>query len=92
MKTDPLFYEMFQTHPHIFFEIAQITPQCPYRFESVTVKSAEKRIDGILYPAVTDQPLYFVEVQGAPDKQMYWRTSREVSTFFEQRPALQNTE
>ncbi len=92
MKTDPLFYELFQTRPQIFFELAQITPPCPYRFESVTVKSAEKRIDGVLYPTVENQPLYFVEVQAAPDKQMYWRTSREVSTFFEQRPALQDTE
>ncbi len=32
-----------------------------------------------------------MEVQAAPDKQMYWRTSREVSTFFEQRPNLKNT-
>ncbi len=92
MKTDPLFYELFQTRPQIFFELAQITPPCPYCFESVTVKSAEKRIDGVLYPTVENQPLYFVEVQASPDKQMYWRTSREVSTFFEQRPALQDTE
>ncbi len=91
MKTDPLFYELFQTRPQIFFEIAQITPPCPYRFESITVKSAEKRIDGVLYPTVEGQPIYFVEVQAAPDEQMYWRTSREVSTFFEQRPSLKDT-
>ncbi len=91
MRTDPLFYELFQTRPQIFFEIAQITPPCAYRFESVTVKSAEKRIDGVLYPAVEGQPIYFVEVQAAPDEQMYWRTSREVSTFFEQRPSLKDT-
>jgi len=92
MRTDPLFYELFQAYPQIFFEIAQILPLCPYRFESVTVKTTEKRIDGVLYPAAPDQPMYFVEVQASPDKQMYWRTSREVSTFFEQRPALQDTE
>ncbi len=91
MRTDPLFYELFQTRPQIFFEIAQITPSCAYRFESVTVKSAEKRIDGVLYPTVEGQPIYFVEVQAAPDEQMYWRTSREVSTFFEQRPSLKDT-
>ncbi len=36
--------------------------------------------------------LDLIEVQASPDKQMYWRTSRETSTFFEQRPALQDTE
>ncbi len=92
MKTDPLFYELFQTRPQIFFEIAQILPLCPYRFESVTVKSTEKRIDGVLYPTIADQPIYFVEVQASPDEQMYWRTSRETSTFFEQRPSLKDTE
>ncbi len=57
----------------------------------MTVKTTEKRIDGVLYPTVTGQPIYFVEVQASPDEQMYWRTSREVSTFFEQRPKLKNT-
>ncbi len=92
MRTDPLFYELFQTYPQIFFEIAQILPLCPYRFESVTVKSTEKRIDGVLYPTIADQPIYFVEVQASPDEQMYWRTSREISTYFEQRPNLKDTE
>ena len=92
MKTDPLFYELFQVRPQIFFELAQITPPCPYRFESITVKTTEKRIDGILEPTVAGHPIYFVEVQASPDVQMYWRTSREISVYFEQRPKLQGTD
>jgi len=92
MKTDPLFYELFQVRPQIFFELAQITPPCPYRFESITVKTTEKRIDGILEPTVAGHPIYFVEVQASPDEQMYWRTSREISVYFEQRPKLQGTD
>jgi len=92
MKTDPLFYELFQVQPQIFFELVQVTPSCPYRFESITVKTTEKRIDGVLEPTVAGQPIYFVEVQASPDKQMYWRTSRETSVYFEQRPKLQGTE
>jgi len=92
MKTDPLFYELFQVRPQIFFELAQITPSCPYRFESITVKTTEKRIDGVLEPTVAGHPIYFVEVQASPDEQMYWRTSREISVYFEQRPKLQDTE
>ncbi len=92
MKTDPLFYELFQTYPHIFFEIAQILPSCPYRFESITVKATEKRIDGVLEPTVEKQPIYFVEVQASPDQQIYWRVLRESSTYFEQRPSLKDNE
>ncbi len=91
MRTDPLFYELFQTYPQIFFEIAQILPLCPYRFESITVKTTEKRIDGVLEPTVEKQPIYFVEVQASPDPQIYWRVLRECSTYFEQRPNLNDT-
>lgn len=45
MKSDPIFYELFQAAPQTFFELIQVTPPCPYTFTSVTVKSTEKRID-----------------------------------------------
>ena len=57
------------------------------RFESITVKSSEKRIDGVLEPTDEQQPIYFLEVQAFPDEVIYWRTMREVATYFEQRPA-----
>jgi predicted transposase/invertase (TIGR01784 family) len=87
MKSDALFYEMFQAAPQIFFELLQITPPCPYRFESLTVKTSEKRIDGMLEPEQEGQTIYFLEVQATPDKTIYYRALREVSTYFEQRPA-----
>ncbi len=92
MKTDPLFYELFQTAPQIYFELLQIPQPCPYRFESITVKATEKRIDGVLEPTKPDQPIHFVEVQAAPDEEIYWRVTREVATYFEQRPALKGRE
>ncbi|MEZ4726092.1 MAG: DUF2887 domain-containing protein [Caldilineaceae bacterium] len=92
MKTDPLFYELFQAAPQTFFELVQITPSCPYRFESITVKASEKRIDGVLEPADPNQPFYFLEVQAFPDETIYWREMREVATFFEQRPHLKDRE
>ena len=91
MKTDPLFYELFQAAPQTFFELVQITPACPYRFESITVKMSEKRIDGVLEPLDTSQPYYFLEVQAFPDDVIYWRATREVATFFEQRPLLKDS-
>jgi predicted transposase YdaD len=86
MRTDTLFYELFQAAPQTFFELLQITPACPYRYESITVKTTEKRIDGVLEPTAADQPIYFLEVQAFPDEVIYWRVMREVATYFEQRP------
>jgi predicted transposase YdaD len=85
MKTDTLFYELFQAAPQTFFELLQITPACPYRYESLTVKATEKRIDGVLEPTDADQSIYFLEVQAFPDNVIYWRVMREVATYFEQR-------
>ena len=92
MKTDALFYELFQAAPQIFFALLQITPACPYRFESITVKTTEKRIDDVLEPEEEGQPIYFLEVQAFPDKGIYWRAMREIATYFEQRPARQKDE
>lgn len=92
MKTDTLFYELFQTAPQVFFELLQITQPCPYRFESLTVKATEKRIDGILEPEVSGKTIYFVEVQAFPDETIYWRIIREVATYFEQRATLRDND
>ena len=91
MKTDPLFYELFQAAPQTFFELLQIQQPCPYRFESITVKASEKRIDGVLEPELAGQTIYFLEVQAFPDEVIYWRVMREVATYFEQRPKLKGT-
>lgn len=81
MKTDALFYELFQAAPQTFFELMQITPTCRYQFESITVKTSEKRIDGSLEPTEPGQPVYFLEVQAFPDPMIYWRVLREVATY-----------
>ena len=92
MKTDTLFYELFQIAPQTFFELIQVSQPCPYRFESITVKASEKRIDGVLEPAFEGQPIYFLEVQGFPDEVIYFRILREVMTYFEQRPKLKDND
>ncbi|MCL4870305.1 MAG: Rpn family recombination-promoting nuclease/putative transposase [Anaerolineae bacterium] len=88
MNTDRLFYEYFQTAPQAFFELLQIEPGCSYRFESLVVKTSEKRLDGVLEPEEPGHPRYFLEIQGYPDPSIYWRSVRQVGTFFEQRPHL----
>jgi len=89
MKSDALFYQLFQTAPQIFFELISTTPACPYQFKSITLKTAEKRLDGFLEPTVKGEPLYFVEVQAKKDEGMYWRILHEVVLYFEQHPDQQ---
>ncbi len=91
MRTDTLFYELFQAAPQTFFELMGIAQPCPYRFESITVKTSEKRIDGVLEPQIEGETIYFLEVQASPDRSIYWRAMREVATYFEQRPQFERS-
>ena len=71
MRTDSLFYQLFQTYPAIVLELVGIaSPRTStYSFSSQEVKQTSFRIDGILVPPpyATDLPIYFVEVQGYRD-------------------------
>ncbi len=71
MRTDSLFYEIFQTDPSIVFElINKPSPRnTTYSFASVEVKETSFRMDGILVPPTyaTNLPIVFVEVQGYKD-------------------------
>lgn len=84
MKTDSLFYELFRFDPRSLFELVQLKLEGTYEFESITVKSAEKRIDGFFKRIDGDGPNVFLEVQGYEDLAIYWRTFREVCTHYEQ--------
>ena len=71
MRTDSLFYQLFQTSPAVLFQlIGNPSPRTStYSFSSQEVKQTSFRIDGILVPPpyATDLPIYFVEVQGYRD-------------------------
>lgn len=72
MKTDSLFYEIFQTDPSIVFDLIGRPPErnVTYHFASQEVKQTSFRIDGILVPPTEaiDLPIVFVEVQGYRDR------------------------
>ncbi len=91
MKSDALFYQLFQTAPQIFFELINEIPACPYHFKSVTFKTAEKRLDGLLEPTVAGQTIYFVEVQAQKDEGIYWRILLEIGLYFNQNPVQQGS-
>lgn len=87
MKTDALFYQLFQTLPDLFFKLAGITYSESYRFQSVELKQTAFRLDGIFVPQVRELPLIFVEVQFQKDKRFYGRFFSEIMLYlYQQQP------
>ncbi|MCC5640486.1 Rpn family recombination-promoting nuclease/putative transposase [Nostoc sp. CHAB 5844] len=86
MKTDTIFYKLFQEFPNIFFELIgkPETNINSYEFKSQEIKEIGFRLDGIFLtldstPEISiNEPIYFVEVQCYKDKRFYDRLfSRE---------------
>ena len=92
MKTDSLFYLLFQSAPAIFFDLISQSAAAAigYRFGSVELKQTAFRIDGVFLPpeGVVDQPVYFVEVQFQKDEQLYRRLFAEIFLFLQQHPKI----
>jgi predicted transposase/invertase (TIGR01784 family) len=88
MKTDSIFYQLFQNFPHIFFELigASSIPGDAYKFTSVEIKQTAFRIDGLFLPSLdsADQPIYFVEVQFQSDPRFYSRFFSEIFLYLRQ--------
>ena len=90
MKTDSLFYFLFQTAPGILFELLgqSATLAAAYEFRSVELKQTAFRIDGVLlpHPDSVDQTVVFVEIQFQPDPHFYQRFFAEIFLFLRQNP------
>ncbi|MDM8550719.1 DUF2887 domain-containing protein [Desulfobacterales bacterium HSG2] len=55
-----------------------------YTFESITLKTTEKRFDGFMKRTDGEGPNVFVEIQGYNDNTIYWRGFREVCVWYEE--------
>ncbi|MEA5579720.1 Rpn family recombination-promoting nuclease/putative transposase [Nodularia harveyana UHCC-0300] len=87
MKTDSIFYRLFQEIPSIFFELIGNSPEeaNKYQFSSVEVKQTSFRLDGVFLPIQTvENPIYFVEVQFQADGEIYSRLFAEVCLYLRQ--------
>ena len=84
MKTDSLFYRLFQRKPQVALELLGLEYQGEsYRFCSEEIKQTAFRLDGIFTPLGddTEQPLIFVEVQYQPDDDFYDRFFSEITLY-----------
>ncbi|NEP57105.1 MAG: Rpn family recombination-promoting nuclease/putative transposase [Symploca sp. SIO2G7] len=86
MRTDGLFYKIFQTLPGVLFELLgdNITPANNYTFKSIELKELAKRTDGVFFPKNDGDPIYFVEVQFQPDEKLYYRLMQEAFVYLGQ--------
>ena len=88
MKTDSLFYRLFQTFPPLLFDLLGITlPNAlDYRFQSVEIKQTAFRLDGVFSPPKDDQnsPVFFVEVQFQQEQAFYHRFFSEIFLYLRQ--------
>ncbi|AFY32417.1 Rpn family recombination-promoting nuclease/putative transposase [Calothrix sp. PCC 7507] len=88
MKTDAIFYKLFQEFPDIFFELIgkpEINTNL-YEFQSQEIKETSFRLDGIFLTleSLPNEPIYFVEVQCYKDKLFYDRFLTSIILYFYQ--------
>ncbi|MFM7888093.1 MAG: Rpn family recombination-promoting nuclease/putative transposase [Pseudanabaena sp.] len=86
MKTDTLFYQLFNTFHTLLFELIErpIAEAEGYEFSSVEVKEKAFRFDGIFIPKAKDKPIYLIEVQFQQKEDFYWEYLSEIYLYLNQ--------
>ncbi len=86
MKTDNLFYHIFNDLPEAFFAlIGQPESEAKhYKCQSVELKQTSFRIDATFQPKDKTRPTYFVEAQFQHDKKFYRRFFAETYLYLHQ--------
>ncbi len=92
MKTDTLFYQLFQSFHSLLFELID----CPisdaegYQFSSVEVKEKAFRFDGIFMPPNNHKPIFLAEVQFQPKENFYFEFLAEILLYINQYRPIQD--
>jgi predicted transposase/invertase (TIGR01784 family) len=88
VKTDSLFYRLFQNYPSLLFELIGLSvPKSEqYQFQSVEIKQTAFRIDGLFAPPENEtvSPIFFVEVQFQKETDFYSRLFAEIFLYLRQ--------
>ncbi|MDJ0730601.1 MAG: Rpn family recombination-promoting nuclease/putative transposase [Crocosphaera sp.] len=94
MKTDPIFYRLFQEYPSSFFELIGESTNLvdAYKFDSFEVKQTAFRIDGLFVPKESNssQKLYFIEVQFQKNNYIYSNLFSEIFLYLDKNDPFQN--
>ena len=88
MRTDNIFYQLFQTFPSLLFELIAQPPELAnsYKFSSQEIKELARTFDGLFLPSenASEQPIYFAEVQFQPKANFYSRFFAEIFVYLDQ--------
>jgi predicted transposase/invertase (TIGR01784 family) len=88
MRTDSLFYRLFQRLPRLLFELVGDASDHAesYRFTSEEIKETAFRLDGVFVPPESQPtwPLFFIEVQFQRDSTFYSRFFAEIFLYLRQ--------
>ena len=86
MKSDSLFYQIFQKLPELLGQLLGDDSTDGYSFTSIEVKGLARRIDGLFVPPLDKplQPLYFAEIQFQTDEKLYERLFTETFLYLGQ--------
>jgi len=90
MKTDSIFYRLFQEYPAAFFEVLGQPGDTAqnYTFTSVEVKQTAFRLDGVFESASPELPTYFIEVQFQEDRRFFDRALPEIMLYLAQNEGI----
>ena len=89
MKTDSLFYRLFQEWPELVLELAGLeTSATGYTLRAEEIKQTGFLLDGVLVPPEDrpDWPLVFVETQFQHDPDFHARWFSELFLYLYRRP------
>ena len=86
MRTDTLFYQLFQSFNTLLFELIDhpIAEAEGYKFSSAEIKEKSFRFDGIFMPETNDKPIFIVEVQFQPKEDFYSEFLAEIFLYLNQ--------
>jgi predicted transposase YdaD len=83
MRTDKEIFRIFQKCPEFIFDLAGLDDHGPCSVESVTIKSLQRSMDGLVRPDDPRQPLTVVEVQFQRSETIYNRVVIEMAAIQE---------
>ena len=86
MRTDTIFYQLFQSYPPLLFELVGLPPETAqgYQFISAEIKECSFRFDGIFFPDTPDKYIWFIEVQFQKVEGFYRQFISEIMLYLSQ--------
>jgi predicted transposase/invertase (TIGR01784 family) len=92
VRTDTIFYQLFQSYPALLFELVGLPPETAdgYQFTSVEIKELSFRFDGIFLPNTPDKLIWFVEVQFQKVEEFYRQFITEIMLYLNQYAPVQD--